>query len=309
MSEFQPNTFRKLFSSKTVWIPELFSAGWGFFMIQMHDFFWAKCSFSVAGAWVVLWWLCSATLYKQSSVVAKKKRQVNKDKPQTSSRYRYERNKLWLMRIGGVVAGCIATVCAIAYVQRFKIDYEQSLLYGRLYPATDADYGPCPVRKGLVNVHIGPGEYQLPSQNLPLNLVSVDDRGVLSLDKSSDGSMAIIADVRDETGKLIVRLSKDEFRVNPNNYFALTHPGHSRSEILVTDQQGNTVLDARYANDHTFSVTGALHAYGVPINLSPDNSVQGGNLLGVRYVCLSVPNHTSGSILNFKIDAPHGVEQ
>jgi len=301
---------RRVFStSRTKGVTELLTIGVGALMIQMHWFLVADICLVTAVVWAVLWWEYSNSVYKQVRAKVRAKSRIKPGKDHTVARYRHERSKLWIMRGGGVIFGILATLASLRLVAQFKSNYELDLLYGRLYPANDPDYGPCPVTEGLVNIHVGNGEYQVSDKNFPQVLVGVNDRSVISIDKGSDGALVVLADVRDGTGRLIVRLSKDEFRVNPNNYFAMNHPGRSRSEITVTDQGGNVVLDARYANQHTFIITGRFNAYGVPIILSSDRSVQIGDS-AIDTICIRNADKPAGAaIFALRTNAPHGVEQ
>lgn len=268
-------------------------------MIQLHHYWPAFICITLAILWVVALWEFSTTVKDQFLKKERAKARRRPDKPQSLSRYHAEMRKFWTMRLGLPILGLAAIAATFYYIRAEQRDYELGLLYGRLYPANDPDYGPCPATPGSVNLHLGSMEVQEPKSKLPVAMVTVAGKPVISLDHGADGSLVLIADVKDSSGRLIVRFGKDEFRVNPNNYFAMNHPHDSKSELTVIDQDGNVVLDGRYDNPHAFSLTGRLYAYGTLITLSNKEGIEGGRF-GVANICVKeTPGSMSSSIVNF----------
>jgi hypothetical protein len=279
------------------WIPEavLVSGTWE--MIQFRHFLAAYACFAVAVLWGALSWLFSNTVYRQFLIYDKTRRRRNPDKPNTLLRFRHEFRKLWTMRMGGTLTAAAIMVAGCLYIHWEAVGYEMSLLYGRLYPANDKLFGPCAPPTGYVALYAGNVGAQVPLDMLPMTLVEVGGKRVIVLDRGSDGSLVLIADIKDKDDKLIVRMNKKEFRVNPNNYFDVYH---SRSELRITDQAGDVALDARYNNDRIFSVRGKLYVNGRLVDFSSRVAV---GSRSVSNICFSLSPGLKGQKLAV-LDAP-----
>jgi hypothetical protein len=87
----------------------------------------------------------------------------------------------------------------------------------------------------------------------------------LTLD--AKGGIEVNADIRSPDMKLVANLRQNHFDVNPNEIFTKERPDFST--LRVTDSYGNVVLNVRFLNPHTLSVTGVLFYPGVaPIIIS-----------------------------------------
>lgn len=278
-------------------IPEFLLAVGVWTMIQLHHFIAAYVCCLLVVLWAVAAWMVSDTLYNQFLTFDKAKHRRNPDKPRSMQRFRYERNKLWVMRIAPSLLGIIVIACGFSYVHWEQVDWQLVQLYGRLYPGSDPHYGPCIPMKGAVTVHLGDDALQVSKSNLPITLIRIHGKDAIVLDRDDDGALVLIVDVRDKNDNLIVRLDRHEFRVNPNNYFKVERPRHSRSELIVTGQDGSRVIDALYANENVFSLTGRLFVDGQLFDFSTgiDNAE-----LKMHGVCIAAPNLRSPAvIMNF----------
>lgn len=248
----------------------------------------------VCGVLAIGSWLCSETLGNKQRAVKSLESRQNYRKPKTIENYQKAIDQYLLMK-GGITALLLAiAVASLGFVRSEQLSYELGLLYGRLYPAKDIVRGPCAPQEGQVALYVGNFSTMAPENSLPIGLVwimkkSGEPEHVLDLDRDSDGALVLIADVKDSNGNLIVRLDKNEFRVNPNNYFDYKRP--DRSTLIVSDQKGNVVINARYMNDRSLRVTGLFHSLGKTIDLS--KGMTPGNL-SLEGICLASPSGMQG---------------
>ena len=97
-------------------------------------------------------------------------------------------------------------------------------------------------------------------------------RSVLALDQDQSGMLVLLLEVRSQDNRIIVRLDRDGFTVNPNNYLKMIRP--DRNSLIVIDQEGREVINAKYVNPRTFQIDGAVTVPSkglVPLRL-PDTS-------------------------------------
>lgn len=122
-----------------------------------------------------------------------------------------------------------------------------------------------------MSLNVGGFAAQIPREGLPLTLVGLVRKPdtmlpVISLDALTDGSLVVIADIRDKDDKIIVRMDKNGFAINPNNYFSIKRP--DKSTVIVLDQYGTEALRAHYSNPHSFRITGKFYSSGKLFDVS-----------------------------------------
>jgi hypothetical protein len=92
----------------------------------------------------------------------------------------------------------------------------------------------------------------------------------LTLDK--DGGIEVNADIHSPDMKLVAEPRQNHFDINPNEIFKKERPDFST--LRITDSYGNLVLNVRFINSHTLSVTGVLFYPGVPPLVIPSPRLQ-----------------------------------
>lgn len=116
-----------------------------------------------------------------------------------------------------------------------------------------------------------------------------DQNGVvhrnLVIDKEESGRIAVTMDIFGPDGKIIARIEKNHFTVNPNNYFD-TKIEEDGSTLQVWDQSGREVLFISYLNSCAIKVRALLYFPGNrQIKITNDDEVIGsmhisGNSMG-----------------------------
>jgi len=131
---------------------------------------------------------------------------------------------------------------------------------GRLFPASDPiPANPCgDIAQGDVLLLLGNNAMAV--NHFPQIILRVHGRTILSVDRDPDGSMIVMLEIRSADNRIVVRLNRDGFIVNPNNYLEMRRP--DRSTLYVTDQEDRQHINARYANPKTFVLNGAVDIPG-----------------------------------------------
>jgi hypothetical protein len=145
--------------------------------------------------------------------------------------------------------------------------HEQQLaesLNGTLLPSNEpmpsVSCGVVPPRGALLLLGDGAQANALIINSFPHTVVGIMRSGspiipVMSLDRSPNGALSVLLDVRSRDGKIIVRLNRDGFVVNRNNYLEMKR---DRSHLLVIDEYGSEVLRVQYRNPKVISVSGGI---------------------------------------------------
>lgn len=114
--------------------------------------------------------------------------------------------------------------------------------------------------------------------HFPRTVVAIQDVGsAITLDRANDGSIGVVMDIRSRDRRIIARLSPNGFVVNKNNFLEMRK---DRSSLIVVDEYGNEVLNARYLNPNAFVLKGLLtypDRNPIPLSFAPR----------MRHICLS----------------------
>ena len=147
-----------------------------------------------------------------------------------------------------------------------QVDFELHQLHGVLVPADD----PMPqnacgtIPSNAVVVFLG--DVASVVQSFPHTVLSVHRQSVLTLERTDDGGIAVVVDIRSSDGKIVARLNRDGFLVNEHN--SLEMKRIDKSSLVVEDEYGKEVLNARHLNKHAFRLTGILQYPGMnPIHI------------------------------------------
>jgi hypothetical protein len=210
-----------------------------------------------AGVWSLGSWLSSDTVQK---IQCKTTRRRGRGKP-------YSRRKLLATKWGGSVAIILLFIVTVRFVSGVALRKELEKLGGRLYPASD----PLPLNCGPniqprdVVIVIGHGAAAL-ADTFPFVVMASQRFGAMvTIERNADGSIVVPLDIRSPDGKVIVRMDENGFVVNRNNILEMRRP--DRSSLVIVDQYGNQVLNARYMNRQAFRLTGLINYGGrnIPI--------------------------------------------
>lgn len=88
----------------------------------------------------------------------------------------------------------------------------------------------------------------------PFPILAFNGTPILSIDAFDESGMEISADIKGRDGRIVARITQNEFVLNDNNLLRKTRPDHHT--LLVEDQFGETVLDFRFATPSTVVIRG-----------------------------------------------------
>lgn|GEM_PF-4495929 len=91
--------------------------------------------------------------------------------------------------------------------------------------------------------------------SFPQTVIKIGDDSVLTMDKI-DGRIAISAKLFSRDGRIVAEIEKNQFFINPNNYFRKEHP--DEHSLVIFDQEGVEVLNVRFVNPTTIRFVGVI---------------------------------------------------
>jgi len=138
------------------------------------------------------------------------------------------------------------------------VSHQEQLAEAQTGVLTPADQrlreGPCGGPPGSISVFLGNPEQNIiaNTSRFPHVIIKSKTQGnVLAIDKNSDGSIAVIFDLRTKDGKIIARMNRDGFVINRNNTLEIRK---SRSKLSVVDLFGVEVLIVDYLNPNAINI-------------------------------------------------------
>jgi hypothetical protein len=247
---------------------------------QFHRFFlFAYFLFSCSLFWAIGWWVNSEPLERKKPKPTKQQKKRKEPIPHASY-------NAWKWGVPFLMT--LAFLGSVKLTSGIELARELSLLGGRLVPANDPNPSSfCSPEGNEIALYLGTNAVR--AEDFPLTLIKISDTPVAILDRNEDGTLALSLDVRSADNRLIARLDKGTFTINQNNYFSMKRK--DRSSLVVVDEYGAEVLNARYANPHVFLLSAQLFSSGKHIDL------QGMPISGN---CLTIPKGGKiGSVLGF----------
>jgi hypothetical protein len=226
-----------------------------------------------AAMWTLGTWLTSDTLRKIRTVSeGAQKRRKESNAGRTVVKYR-------VVKLTVSLVICLFASAAAWLTHTIELKHNLLKYAGVLLPATDATPpNSCHLlesdKGSLLLLLLGDGDaamvYSLPHTAMVIGGTSWlvgGDTAAISLERAKSGSIAVDLDIKDAQGRIIVRMGKDGFQVNQHLILGMKRP--DRSTLIVSDEYGNEVLNARYINRRVFRLTGIIRLRGrAPIPIS-----------------------------------------
>ena len=94
------------------------------------------------------------------------------------------------------------------------------------------------------------------TNKFPHTVLQVKGQSVVSIDRLEDGSVVLSVEMRDTSNRIIARLNKNGFVVNSGYALYMLRP--DKSTVIIEDQYGKEVLNARFLNRQAFRLSGVL---------------------------------------------------
>jgi hypothetical protein len=111
------------------------------------------------------------------------------------------------------------------------------------------------------------GDFAQVEKDFPRTIIRAAGVPRFLLEKTDRGELAITLDIfdSDPNPRIIASIERNQFMVNPNNYFKAES---DKSSLKVIDQYKTKVLDVRYLNKAAIRVTGVFHVPGSAATLT-----------------------------------------
>jgi hypothetical protein len=172
----------------------------------------------------------------------------------------------------------VATLAALAWTRYEEVDWNLSQPIGRLEPSNDdvqpiCRNNPSPpphstLPSDVMAVYLGSNRYFV--DDFPYGAIMDRKSPLLTLNRDKEGRISLTIDIRGKDGRIIARFDKGVFTVNQNNILHVSRP--DASTLVLTDQYGETVLNARYRNKRVLEMTGVLYLQDIkePMRITDD---------------------------------------
>jgi hypothetical protein len=226
-------------------------------------FWFAYVCFGAAGIGALGEWLTSSTLQRKAKLVR---------------RHRLNRRDYLITKWGVSIALFGATVATLTLSSYIQDRIDLSLYEGPLIPANDPNPpGPCSPNGDELALYLGKNTVK--SAQFPLNAISIDHETVMKVDRTPEGYLTLSVDITSDDRRIIARIQNNVLTVNRLN--VLSKKRVDKSSLIVVDQRGKEVLNARYSNPHVFRFNGIFQKGPHEVDLQRDTRISG--------FCLDVP--------------------
>lgn len=158
-----------------------------------------------------------------------------------------------------IIAGCLQWHLLVSERLNPQGALEETVTSGFLVPGDEptppnrCTNGPFPLPKDAMLVILGNSASW--GTSFPQTVIKIGNDRMLTMDEIA-GQIKLSGKFFSSDGRIVAELKDNEFFINPNNYFRKKRPdSHS---LVVYDQQGVEVLNARFINSHTMKITGVI---------------------------------------------------
>jgi hypothetical protein len=162
------------------------------------------------------------------------------------------------VKAAAITVACIGTLALWAIcVEIWRYSGEDETEYHGLLQPADEPMPNNPCRKIPGNaLAIFLGRCAAYSSASPHAVIRIRGEAVLSFERVH-GEIAINAKVFSRDGRIVAEIRRNEFFINPNNYFRRERPdSHS---LIVFDQENRRVLDVRFINPRAVRFLGIFN--------------------------------------------------
>ena len=94
------------------------------------------------------------------------------------------------------------------------------------------------------------------TSTFPHTIIEVGDQPVLIIDKQGE-NITISAKFFSDDGRIVAELKRNQFFINPNNYFRIEKPNDHI--LIVYDQQNNQILNVHFLNSSVIKMLGRFY--------------------------------------------------
>ncbi|SRR5216684_702009 len=157
-----------------------------------------------------------------------------------------------------ITVACVGTLALWAIcIEIWRSSGEEETEYHGLLKPADEPMPDNPCREIPSNaLTIFLGNSAAYSSKSPHTVIEIKGKPVLSFERIGQ-EIAVNAQVFSKDGRIVAEIKRNEFFINPNNYFRRERPdAHS---LRVFDQTGRNVLDVRFINQRAIRFLGIFN--------------------------------------------------
>lgn len=149
----------------------------------------------------------------------------------------------------------------------------EAQLHGQLMPANDPDpkHRCKEVPPGDLKIFLGENLFWS-NPNKQVTALSIDGQDIIVLTEES-GGVFLSANLYREDRRVVAKIVRNQFEINPNNYFKLDRP--DRHELNIFDKNNRRVLHVRFLNETTFMVEGVFYGPKKKVEVTQDEVIVG----------------------------------
>jgi hypothetical protein len=202
--------------------------------------------FATCAAWVIGHWWTSPSLGKKWRQASRAERRANRLPSQS---------RFYLWAVG--VTACYLAILATSIVMTHRIFRAKDLarLSGFLIPANDRNPPHWGCAERPLTVFFG-NSIAATARRFPFKAITADGKPFVVIDQDAQGNILLSAEILDRDGRVIARITKGRFQINPNNILSRERP--DRSTLILHDQYGREI-SVRYLNPRAVKLTGTVY--------------------------------------------------
>jgi hypothetical protein len=92
-------------------------------------------------------------------------------------------------------------------------------------------------------------------RTFPINILIVGGKSIIRADRSKSGALLLSINLETRDGRIIARINQNSSTINPTSGLLVSR---TKSTLLLEDQFGHELINAKYLNARAFSITGTV---------------------------------------------------
>jgi hypothetical protein len=249
-----------------------------------YFFNWAYALSALGFIWSLSWWLTSDILERKRKLTRRQLRGLDA----------HTHKPFIALLTGGIVMAALVFLCACALIHgtsvRKRLQAYSDYLVAGDTPTPDNVCEAIP--KGALRILLGPMAAWATS--FPSNVIVIDGDTILKINRSADGRISLSTDIYDKNHDIIAEIKDNHYDVDSSAFKVVRDNLSDLSVFIRHDKE--QVLDVRYLNPTTISISGVFRSKSSELKVSADGTYLNGRSLGHLGIC---SGNASGAAFDF----------